>query len=179
MNKLEEYCKLFIRKYKLIKKAKMKSLKIENKYLSIIYEKLIVLDISLRNIKIKKDDLLSKIKEKIENNNKIIYSNYKKMDITLLDISRKISPFVYNSDKYLDEYLNSIQCYLNNDQQIFEIHNQIYNINNLINEESIDEAIEELKLELMVSKIEPNKHLKLKEMSENIEILINHLTSLN
>ena len=47
------------------------------------------------------------------------------------------------------------------------------------NEESLDEAIEELKLELMVSKIEPNKHLKLKEMSENIEILINHLTSLN
>lgn len=179
MNKLEEYCKLFIKKYKLIKNAKIKSLKIENRYLNIIYEKLYLEDISLRNIKVKKNDVLNKIKDIIENNNKIIYSNYKKMDKTLLDISRKISPFVYNSDKYLDEYLNSIQCYLNNDQQIFEIYNQINNINNLINEESLDEAIEELKLELMVSKIEPNKHLKLKEMSENIEILINHLTSLN
>lgn len=160
MNKINMYCKLFLRKYKKIKKCKIKSLKQENKYLKKILANNLI-----------KDEMKIKIICRIEANNKIIYPKRRRMDKILKIICSKINPFIHeeiNNDD-LEIYLNTIEYYLSNNILIYEIINKIDNINYKINEKSLEDAIKELKFEMCICNYKSNKFDRLKDFSKYLD----------
>lgn len=175
MKNMDDYCKLVLKKYLKIKKSKKQSLIKDNKELTKMKDKLIKFK-KKRNNNI--DGVLNSINNKInKNNNFIEFKNNKTLNKALYNICYKISPFIYDEVSNLDTdyFLRSIELFLNNDEEIYEIENEVSNRNYKINQKDLEQAIEELKLECKVSLQLNNSNKKIVKANTILDNIIDNL----